>query len=344
MDGLIVRGRPPFAMTPTSLLRNPAVSSHAVRLWSVLASYTYGDQATDRPSRAQLAADVGWRSPRSVDGYLTELQYAGYLTVQRRWRPDGGKARNLYILEWEPQDRAISDRPADPHPVDNSISAAHPHAQNPAHGGAPAAGASVDNSVGAGQDHAQDPAHGVTTPGTHAQNPAHTHEQDSAHSRKEPTTKKEQPPADQPPSPVRFHVPPTTGPTARATDLAGQADELVRMIRDRLPDRLQAQLSTATLRTREQTLASAGWTAQPLAVAVADRVWNGAHGGAVITWLTELENVGPPRAAPNNDSRTTTLRLRAEAARAKSAAAGADSPARAAARQLAAQLGRRRSS
>ena len=277
MDGLIVRGRPPFAMTPTSLLRNPAVSSHAVRLWSVLASYTYGDQATDRPSRAQLAADVGWRSPRSVDGYLTELQYAGYLTVQRRWRPDGGKARNLYILEWEPQDRAISDRPADPHPVDNSISAAHPHAQNPAHGGAPAAGASVDNSVGAGQDHAQDPAHGVTTPGTHAQNPAHTHEQDSAHSRKEPTTKKEQPPADQPPSPVRFHVPPTTGPTARATDLAGQADELVRMIRDRLPDRLQAQLSTATLRTREQTLASALWTAQPLAVAVADRVWNGAR-------------------------------------------------------------------
>ena len=55
-DGLVVRGRPPFAMTPTSLLRNPAVSSHAVRLWSVLASYTYGDQATDRPSRAQLAS------------------------------------------------------------------------------------------------------------------------------------------------------------------------------------------------------------------------------------------------------------------------------------------------
>ena len=83
-DGLIIRGRPPFAMTPTSLLRNPSISSHAVRLWSVLASYTYGDQATDRPSRAQLASDVGWKSPRSVDTYLTELQDAGYLTVQRR--------------------------------------------------------------------------------------------------------------------------------------------------------------------------------------------------------------------------------------------------------------------
>ena len=55
-DGLVVRGRPPFAMTPTSLLRNPSISSHAVRLWSVLASYTYGDQATDRPS--QVAARV----------------------------------------------------------------------------------------------------------------------------------------------------------------------------------------------------------------------------------------------------------------------------------------------
>jgi hypothetical protein len=343
-DGLIVRGRPPFAMTPTSLLRNPALSSHAVRLWSVLASYTYGDRATDRPSRAQLAADVGWKSPRSVDGYLAELQDAGYLTVQRRRRPDGGKARNLYILEWEPQDRSTSDGTGGPHPVDNSVSTAHPHAQNPAHGGAPDAGGSVDKSVGAGQDHAQDSAHGVTTPGTHGQDSAHAHGQDSAHLGKESTTKKEEPPADLPPSPVRFHVPPAIGTTARATDLAAESDALVRVIRDRLPDRLRAQLSTATLRTRAQALAGAGWTAQPLAVAVADRVWNGAHGGAVITWLTELANVGPPRAAPNNDSRTTTLRLRAEAARAKSAAAGADSPARAAARQLAAQLGRRRSS
>ena len=183
-------------MTPTSLLRNPAISSHAVRLWSVLASYTYGDQATDRPSRSRLAADVGWKSSRSVDTYLAELQDAGYLTVQRRWRPDGGKARNLYILEWEPQDRSTSDGSEDPHPVDDSVSAAQTHAQNPAHGGPRTPVRRVDNPVGAGQTHAQDPAHGVTMPGTHAQDPAHTHEQDPAHLGKEPTTKKEQPPAD----------------------------------------------------------------------------------------------------------------------------------------------------
>jgi len=341
-DGLVVRGRPPFAMTPTSLLRNPAVSSHAVRLWSVLASYTYGDHATDRPSRAQLAADVGWKSPRSVDGYLTELQDADYLTVQRRWRSDGGKARNLYVLEWDPPDRSTMDGTTEAHPVDNSVSAAQTHAQNPAHGGAQDGQAMVDSQVGAGQDHTQDPAHGVTTPGTPAQDSARAHEQDPAHQGEEPTTKKQQPPTHPAPTTVRYPVPRTTGPTARAGDLAAQADTLIRVIRDRLPDRLRVQLSTATLRTRAQALASVGWTAQPLAAALTDRIWHGAHGGAVITWLTDLANVGPPRTTLNQDSRTTTLRLRTEAAQAKSAAAGPDSPARNQARELAAQLRRRR--
>jgi hypothetical protein len=180
-DSLIVRGRPPFAMTPTSLLRNPAISSHAVRLWSVLASYTYGDQATDRPSRSRLAADVGWKSPRSVDTYLAELQDAGYLTVVRRWRPDGGKARNMYILEWEPNDRSSSDQAIGPQPQDNAVLPGRTHAQNPAHGGVPDGAAIVDSSVGARQAHAQDLAHELTMPRTHEQDAAHTHEQDSAH-------------------------------------------------------------------------------------------------------------------------------------------------------------------
>ena len=75
----------------------------------------------------------------------------------------------------------------------------------------------------------------------------------------EPTTKKEQPPTHLAPTTVRSPVPRTTGPTARATDLAAEADALVRVIRDRLPGRLRVQLSTATLRTRAQALASVGW-------------------------------------------------------------------------------------
>ena len=59
------------------------------------------------------------------------------------------------------------------------------------------------------------------------------------------------------------------------------------------------------------------------------------------TRLTELASMDPLTTAANHDSRTSTLRLRAEAARAKSAAAGPDSPARNHARQLVAQRGRR---
>ncbi len=268
-DGLVVRGRPPFAMTPTSLLRNPSISSHAVRLWSVLASYTYGDQATDRPSRAQLASDVGWKSPRSVDTYLTELQDAGYLTIERRWRPDGGKARNLYILEWEPQVLSTSERAGGPGPLP------------------------LGDAVSAARTHAQNPAHGVACPGTHEQDPAHTHEQLPAHLGKEPTSKKEPPPADAQPEvgdpdrrwPVR--------PDALAPYRSAEIDALAGVLRCGLPDRLRLQLSTSTLRRRAEALAVAGWTEPALKSAVTGRGWDGAGCGAVVTWLTDLAAEAP---------------------------------------------------
>ena len=90
---------------------------------------------------------------------------------------------------------------------------------------------------------------------------------------------------------------------------------LARVIGDRLPDRLRAQLSTATLRIKARALASAGWTEQALAVAVTDRGWNGAHAGAVLIWLSDLASVKPPCTEATHESRTITLRLRAEAAR-----------------------------
>jgi hypothetical protein len=168
-DGLVVRGRPPFAMTPTSLLRNPSISSHAVRLWSVLASYTYGDQATDRPSRSQLASDVGWKSVRSVDTYLGELQRTGYLTVEHQWRTDRGQSRSLNILQWESREPAPS---ASGVPADGGISAGHTPAQNPARWVIDPGLAIVDNSVSAGQTPAQDSARGVVDGGTPVQDSA----------------------------------------------------------------------------------------------------------------------------------------------------------------------------
>ena len=312
-DGLVVRGRPPFAMTPTSLLRNPSISSHAVRLWSVLASYTYGDQATDRPSRSQLASDIGWKSIRSVDTYLAELQRAGYLTVEHQWRSDRGQSRSLYILEWEPRDPTI---PALPAPVDNSVSAGHTPAQNPARGAPAPAAAMTANPVSAGQTPAQD----------------------SAHLGIERTTKKGQPPAGPLAGSGEPDGPRSCPTTPNAPD---PASGLARVIRQNLPDRLRLQLANSTIGPRADALARAGWTEPTLTTAITHRTWNGAGAGAVISWLTDLAATVPPcPPVPSEDSRSATLRLRAQHAAERLASAPPESPSRQRARELAAALKR----
>ena len=335
-DGLVVRGRPPFAMTPTSLLRDPSISSHAVRLWSVLASYTYGDQATDRPSRSQLASDVGWKSIRSVDTYLAELQRTGYLTVEHQWRTDRGQSRSLYVLEWEPRDPTI---PALPASVDNSISAGHTPAQNPARGAPDPAAAMVGNPVSAGQTRAQDSARGVIVGGTPVQDSARAPEQDSAHLGIERTTKKEQPPAGPLAGSGEPDGPRSTPPGTSSPD---PASGLTRVIRQNLPGRLRLQLANSTIKPRADALARAGWTEATLTTAITHRAWNGAGAGAVITWLDELATAVPPRPpAPPEDSRSATLRLRAQHAAERLASAAPESPSRQQVRELAAAFSRR---
>src|SRR6478735_1573895 len=118
-DGLVVRGRPPFAMTRRRCCvtrRSAPTPSGCGRSWRPTPT------ATDRPSRSQLASDVGWRSIRSVDTYLAELQRTGYLTVEHQWRSDRGQSRSLYTLEWEPREPTS---PASRVPVDDAISAGH---------------------------------------------------------------------------------------------------------------------------------------------------------------------------------------------------------------------------
>ncbi len=88
---LVVRGRKPFAMIPTDLVRDPAISSSAVRLWTVLASYAYGSDVVTRPSRAALAGDCGYGSTRAVDLNLRQLARAGWLTIEPTRRADGGR-------------------------------------------------------------------------------------------------------------------------------------------------------------------------------------------------------------------------------------------------------------
>lgn len=78
------------------------------------------------------------------------------------------------------------------------------------------------------------------------------------------------------------------------------------------------------------SIAEAGWTEHDLAAVVTKRAWDGGRDGAVITGLTDPSHITLSRivAAPREDSRSTTLRLRAEVAQTKAAAAAPDSRAR----------------
>ena len=296
----------------------------------------YGDQATDRPSRSQLASDVGWKSIRSVDTYLAELQRTGYLTVEHQWRGDRGQSRSLYILEWEPRESTAPDSEV---PVDDAISAGQTPAQNPARGVTDPDSAIVDNSVSAGQTRAQDSARGVVDGGTPVQDSARAPVQDSAPLGIRRTTKKEQPPAG-PLAGLGEPDGPRLSPTTPSSP--EPANGLTRAIRQNLPDRLRLRLANSTITPRAEALARAGWTEVALSSAITHRTWTGAGAGAVITWLTDLAASAPPRQpAQPEDSRSATLRLRAQQAAERLESAALESPARQQARELAAAINSR---
>ena len=163
--------------------------------------------------------------------------------------------------------------------------------------------------------------------------------QDSAHLGKERTTKKVQPPAG-----------PLSGPgepdgprlTAMTTNTPDPSSELARVIRQNLPDRLRLQLANSTITPRAVALARAGWTEPSLTTAITQRTWTGAGAGAVITWLADLATNAPPRpVAEPEDSRSATLRLRAQRAAERLASAAPGSPSRRQAQELAAGFTRR---
>ena len=126
------------------------------------------------------------------------------------------------------------------------------------------------------------------------------------------------------------------------TNTPDPANELARVIRQNLPDRLRLQLANSTIKPRADALARAGWTEVTLTAAITGRTWVGAGPGAVVTWLTDLAATSPPRpAAKPEDSRSATLRLRAQHANERIAAAALESPSRQEARALAAEFSRR---
>ncbi len=124
----------------------------------------------------------------------------------------------------------------------------------------------------------------------------------------------------------------------------GRVDALLRVVRQHLPEPLQRQLTTSSLKSRVEALVKVGCTAPALAPVLAVRTWTGAGPGAVIAWLGDLADQTPAIGHPDHteDSRSRTLRARAARAAVLAAAAPIETPARQMARALAGQLRTRR--
>ena len=97
----------PFVMVPIALL--PAVTPTAVVTYAAVSAHTSAAEGTAWPGQKVLAAELEL-SRRTVQRALDELVRAGFLTVESAWRPDGGRAENVYrIVPLGPVDNPVDD-------------------------------------------------------------------------------------------------------------------------------------------------------------------------------------------------------------------------------------------
>ncbi|WP_154674224.1 hypothetical protein [Nakamurella lactea] len=92
-----------------------------------------------------------------------------------------------------------------------------------------------------------------------------------------------------------------SGGIAPSVDGGGGSDadpvrELIRAVRESLPDDVARQLTSSVLHRRCRLLVGAGWDPKAVRSAVAARSWSGAGPGAVILHLDAMRTDGPPDA------------------------------------------------
>lgn len=94
-----------FAPIPEPLLYDPALSSDAVRVYGVLRRH--GDDPTNcYPSQSRIAALIG-KSPRSINGWLRQLEDAGWIERVRRYTPEGDPDTNGYRVHMRAVQRGV---------------------------------------------------------------------------------------------------------------------------------------------------------------------------------------------------------------------------------------------
>jgi len=85
-----------FAMMPEALLYDSSISPDAVRIFGVLLRHG-SDPSNCYPSHARIAGFIG-RSKASINGWIVELERAGWVERVPRIRSDGSPDSNAYRL------------------------------------------------------------------------------------------------------------------------------------------------------------------------------------------------------------------------------------------------------
>lgn len=96
----VTRQRSPYVQIPRWVVEK--ASAQAVKLYAVLWGYADNDTREAWPSRARLAKDMGFSTPRGTDKYIAELEDIGALEVIRR-REGDVNLPNRYHLITEPR-------------------------------------------------------------------------------------------------------------------------------------------------------------------------------------------------------------------------------------------------
>jgi len=127
-DSKLQSDLPPFAMVPRWIIQHTGLTSGAVRVFACLADMAGRDRPA-WPSHRTLAIKCNM-SVSSVRRHIKELVYAGALTVEPRYKPNGeGQTSNLFTLVNKPvnntdksvtKNKGVSTSEQPPYPPENN--------------------------------------------------------------------------------------------------------------------------------------------------------------------------------------------------------------------------------
>lgn len=93
-------GRVVFTQTPDWILNNPKINDGAFRTWVAISSFASNREHTAFPSARKLMEMRG-KGRRIIFEHIAQLEAAGVLRREARYRPNGGRTSSHYTLAWD---------------------------------------------------------------------------------------------------------------------------------------------------------------------------------------------------------------------------------------------------